>query len=84
MQRDVGTAVYRATAIVAPPVPMHAIRARAGNRAVRRARRAPVPLGVITAMVLIGVLALVVIDRAFLAPPAPVSSRAPSPSPTIT
>lgn len=80
MQRDVGTAVYRATAIVAPPVPMHAIRARAGNRA----RRAPVPLGVITAMVLIGVLALVVIDRAFLAPPAPVSSRAPSPSPTIT
>ena len=82
--RDLEAAVYRATAGDAPPVPLHASRARAVGGAGRRARRAPVPFGVITAMVLIGVLALVVIDRAFVASPPPVSSRAPAPSPTIT
>lgn len=83
MQRDVRGAVYRATAVDVPPVPMRAIAERAAAGA-SYANRARPPLGIITAMVLIGVLALVVIDRAFVASPAPVSSRAPSPSPTIT
>lgn len=83
MRRDVRAAVYRATAVDAPPVPMRAIAERAAG-AGSSARRARPPFGIITAMVLIGVLALVVIDRAFVASPAPVSSRAPSPSPTMT
>ncbi|HKU81430.1 MAG TPA: hypothetical protein VJP76_04595 [Candidatus Tumulicola sp.] len=76
------SAIYLATAVDAPPVPLHAIRARVRDAA-PCVRRRP-PLTIVTAMVLIGVLALVVIDRAFVASPPPAGSRAPSPSPTIT
>ncbi len=86
MRCNVGAAVRSAVEVDSPPVSLGSIRARAATlTAGTRTRREPAPLAVIAAMLLIGVLTFVMIDRAFMAPSSSgTAASAPMPSPTMT
>ena len=86
MRCSVEAAVRSAFGIESPPVCMASIHARVRARANRAPiARARAPFAVIAAMVAIGFLTFVMIDRVFMAPATSGSAvSTPMPSPTMT